>query len=65
MDTGFIVVLAVAVVGVAVIVFLLSRTKHPDETASHDDQRPDTTSEQFYGGADRPAGPDAEDSPAP
>jgi hypothetical protein len=65
MDTGFVIVVAVAVVGVALIVFLLTRTKHPDETASHEDERPDTTNERFYRGVDRPAGPDAEDPPAP
>ncbi len=64
MNEGFIFVLALAVVGVVVIVLLLRRTpKHAEEAAGHHDERADTTSEQLYGGASRPAGPDAEDPP--
>lgn len=66
MNEGFVFVLALAVIGVAVIVVLIRRTpKHSEDTASHHDERPDTTSDNFYGGADRPAGPDAEDEPFP
>jgi hypothetical protein len=40
--------------------------RHPESTASHDDgRRPTNTSDDLYGGADRPAGPDAEDPIGP
>lgn len=41
--------------------------KHPEEssTHAHEDDRGDTTSDRFYATSDRPAGPDAEDPPAP
>lgn len=66
MGAGLLIVIAVAVVGAAVIVFLLARNpKHPADAASHRDERPDTTADRFYGGADAPAGADLEDGPRP
>jgi hypothetical protein len=58
--------LAVLVIA-AIAAFWLTtvRGRGPESTASHGDVRPDTDSERFYGGADRPAGPDAEDPPPP
>jgi hypothetical protein len=44
------------------------QVRHPESTASHDDgSGPTTTSDDLYGGDDRPAGPDVEDpvDPAP
>jgi len=45
---------------------LARHVRHPESTASHDDQscRP-TTSDDLYDGNDRPAGPDAEDPVGP
>jgi hypothetical protein len=63
------------VIGVAVVIAALlvagiaawasGRTKHPEQTAGHGIDPADTTSDRFYRGTDRPAGPDAEDPPAP
>ncbi|MCU1358210.1 MAG: hypothetical protein JWM89_3628 [Acidimicrobiales bacterium] len=57
------------VVLVVVIVVLAAwastHVRHPEQTATHADEHlPDTTSARFYDGADRPAGPDAEDPPS-
>lgn len=61
-----------AVVLVALITFVVGSgwsrwVNHPEETATHaEDAEPrDSTSERFYATSDRPAGPDAEDPPAP
>jgi hypothetical protein len=60
------VVAVVAVVAVVVLAAWASRfVKHPEQTAGHDEVPADTTSDRFYRTADRPAGPDAEDPPAP
>ena len=64
-NAGLIVVAAIAILGCVALVVILSRQGHPEQTASHHDERPDTTSDRFYGGVDRPAGPDVEDSPTP
>jgi hypothetical protein len=61
MDTTSIIVIVVAALATAgaVAYFLLAR-KHPENSASHDAVPRTSTSEELYGGADRPAGPDAE-----
>lgn len=57
--TTFVIILAIAA-AIAVVAWFFLNRQHPERAASH--SRPDTvtTSEQLYGGADRPAGPDAE-----
>lgn len=66
MDAGLVFVIAVAVVGAVLVVALLARNpKHPEDAASHHDERPATTSDRFYGGSDAPAGADLEDGPRP
>lgn len=57
------IVVGVVAAVVAVAWFVLGR--HPEQSASHDtagnvSSTTETRSEQIYGGADRPAGPDAE-----
>jgi hypothetical protein len=59
-DSGLLLVVGIAVVGIAVIVAMLLRTKGPAVGSSVRDEAPDTDSERFYRGSDRPAGPDAE-----
>ena len=60
---------ALVAVGVVIVVVLAgwasAHVKHPEQTAGHGDHPADTTSDRFYRTADRPAGPDAEDPPAP
>ena len=52
-----VIVLATVAVGVA-----LWRMTHPEDISGHaDEAEPDSNSEQLYGYAERPAGPDAED----
>jgi hypothetical protein len=68
-------VLLLAIISLVILVVLATTllggwsrfVKHPEETATHEheDDDLDTTSERFYRGVDRPAGPDAEDPPAP
>lgn len=64
--TGIVVVL-VAVATVAASLVLARVVRHPEQAATHDDtiEGEETTSDRLYGGHDRPAGPDAEDPPAP
>ncbi|HEX2576813.1 MAG TPA: hypothetical protein VHK88_10730 [Aquihabitans sp.] len=60
--------LAVAVVVLVLVagaVFASKRVKHPEQTASHGEADVSSTSERFYRGVDRPAGPDAEDPIGP
>lgn len=54
----------IALVALAVVVFCIwmaTQAARPERAAGDDDVPPDTTSDRFY----RPAGPDAEDPPAP
>ena len=54
-------IIVVTVVVVVVGTVLLLRQGHPEQTASHDDHvRDESDSDRLYGGASRPAGPDAE-----
>jgi hypothetical protein len=59
----------VVLVGVALVVaaavWAARRLPHPEQTASHHDERTDSTSQRFYSDTDRPAGPDAEDPIGP
>lgn len=68
MKTASILIVA-ALVLVVFLVWMTRVSGRPERTAGHDDRRdearPDTTSDRFYRGVDRPAGPDAEDTPAP
>jgi hypothetical protein len=58
MEVLVIIVAVVAVVGVG---FALLRSPHPEDISGHTgDAEPDSPSEQRYGYAERPAGPDAE-----
>jgi hypothetical protein len=57
-------VMGVLLVVVAGVVLL--RQGHPEDTATHADERePDSTSERIYGYSERPAGADAEDMGSP
>lgn len=59
--------LAVAVVVIVLVgaAMVFARyTKHPEQTAGHDGVPADTTSDRFYRGVDRPAGPDVDDGPS-
>lgn len=67
---GSIVLLIVAVILVgAFLVWATRISGRPEQTASHGPREErggaDTDSERFYEGVDRPAGPDAEDTPEP
>ncbi|MGY6501438.1 MAG: hypothetical protein ACXIVQ_11180 [Acidimicrobiales bacterium] len=64
-EAGLALVVGIFVVGAIIIVMLLRQQRGAEQAASHHDERPDTTEDRFYGGADRPAGPDAEDPPTP
>jgi len=57
--TTALVVLAVLVTAALVVVLVFDR-KHPGDLKSRTTADPPNTSEQLYGPADRPAGPDAE-----
>lgn len=54
-----VIVLAIVAVVAAVAWFVVNR-QHPERASRHEDHVTETRSEQFYDGADRPAGPDAE-----
>lgn len=56
--TTFVIVLGIVAAVVAIGWFVLNR-QHPENVSWHDDHVTETTSEQLYGSADRPAGPDA------
>jgi hypothetical protein len=58
-------VLLVVAATVAGSVWLARHVRHPENAASHSDERPDSTSERFYTDPGRPAGPDAEDPVLP
>ena len=60
-------VIVLVVVGLAVVAaaWASGHVQHPEDAAGHDHVPADTTSDRFYRTADRPAGPDAEDPPAP
>lgn len=64
--TGLIVAVVVVVTVVASVA-LARKVRHPEQAATHDDTvgGEETTSDRLYGHDDRPAGPDAEDPPAP
>jgi hypothetical protein len=47
-------------VALAVVVWFFANRQNPERSASHSDAAASTTSDELYGGADRPAGPDAE-----
>lgn len=49
-----------SVCAIAVVAWFLLGSRHPEGTAGHGPAAVETTSERLYGGADRPAGPDAE-----
>jgi len=58
MTIVFILVTVAVILGLA---FVLWRQGHPEDTASHqEDVTTDSSSDRFYRGVDRPAGPDAE-----
>lgn len=60
--------LVVAVVVIALVVgavLVAKRLPHPEQTATHGDEPPATTSGQLYDGADRPAGPDVDETVPP
>lgn len=63
MEGVLVVLLVIAVVVGSVLLARVAR--HPESTASHDDERRDSTGERFYSDTDRPAGPDAEDPVGP
>jgi hypothetical protein len=59
---GVVVVVAIFVIAA----WASGHMRHPEQTATHPDvNQRETTSERFYAQSDRPAGPDAEDPPAP
>lgn len=58
MATAVVIIGLVVVVGV-IVAFLLTRN-HPENAADHGSSSTQTTSEQLYESADRPAGPDVE-----
>jgi hypothetical protein len=58
--TSIVVVVAAALATVACVAWFLFSRKHPERAATHSDAPATTRSEELYGGADRPAGPDAE-----
>jgi hypothetical protein len=57
------------VVGIVVVLAVVgamwasAHMRHPEQTASHQDQHADSTSDRLYAHDTRPAGPDAEDPP--
>lgn len=56
----------IALILVAVVAWMGSRrVRHPEDAAGDPEVPADTTSDRFHRSADRPAGPDAEDPPAP
>lgn len=62
-------VLVIVCVAIAVLLVWLARTSARSSRHHRDPTEPlhpaDTTSNRFYRGVDRPAGPDAEDAPDP
>ena len=55
------VVIVVGIVAAAVTVgWFVTNRQHPEQAAGHDDRSAGTTSDELYGKADRPSGPDAE-----
>jgi len=58
--SGLVVALVVLAL-VAAAVVGARYVRHPEQTAGHDDERRDSTSERFYGTTDTPAGPDADE----
>lgn len=54
-----IVIIGIVVVIAVIAAFLVTR-RHPENAADHGSGETQTTSEQLYETADRPAGPDAE-----
>lgn len=57
--TAVVIVVAIAAVAAVVVWFVMNR-QHPENAAQHTSSTTETTSDQLYKGADRPAGPDAE-----
>lgn len=63
MNAALLILLVLVVLAITVAVAVVSG--RPERTATHlDDEPEDSTSDRFYRGVDRPAGPDAEDGPA-
>ena len=58
--SGLVVALVVLAL-VAAAVVGARYVRHPEQTAGHDDEHGDTTSDRFYGTTDTPAGPDADE----
>lgn len=56
--TTLFIVIGILAAGGAIAWFLFNR-QNPENMALHHGRTTETTSEQMYGGADRPAGPDA------
>ena len=59
------IVTIVVILLVAASIVAARHVRHPEQTASHTDEHPDTTDDRFHAGSDRPAGPDAEDPIGP
>jgi hypothetical protein len=57
--TTLVIILAV-VATVAVVAWFFLNRQNPEVAASHVQAEKETTSDQLYGGSDRPAGPDVE-----
>lgn len=64
---GGVIVALIVVATIAASLVLARVVRHPEQAATHDDtvEGEETTSDRLYGSHDRPAGPDAEDPPAP
>lgn len=65
---GAMIGLVVAIVVIVLVVgavLLAKRLPHPEQTASHTDLPGVTESDQLYGGAGRPAGPDVDETHPP
>lgn len=60
------IVVLIIVAALAIPMLIARKGPHPEQAATHtDDLSDDETSERFYRGVDRPAGPDAEDPIGP
>ena len=57
---NLVVIIVAAIVVIAVVVWFFTARNHPEDAATHTDTPPQTTSEELYEGADRPAGPDVD-----
>lgn len=57
--TALVIVIGV-VLALAAIGWFVANRQNPENTSQHEDRVTETTSQQLYEGADRPAGPDVE-----